>query len=203
MSIIENVMIGKDNSTKKEAIAVCVAANADGFISALPDGYDTQVGDKGTQISGGQKQRIALAQAVIKDPKILLLDEATSALDAEAEVAVQKAIQKLSKGRTTLVIAHRLATVKHSDNIVVLDQGSVVEMGDHRQLIGKVGAYYSLVKLASESVSNTSLPKGSSKMEDVSLIEDFSYPQSIHQKDPKSRSMKSMPAQQELKNVQE
>ncbi|CAM8982196.1 unnamed protein product [Rhodiola kirilowii] len=203
MSIIENVMMGKDNSTKKEAIAACVAANADGFISALPDGYDTQVGDKGTQISGGQKQRIALARAVIKDPKILLLDEATSALDAESEVAVQKAIQKISKGRTTLVIAHRLATVKHSDNIVVLDQGSVVEMGDHRQLIAKVGAYYSLVKLASESVSNTSLPKGSTKMEDVSLIEDFSYPQSIHQKDPKSRSMKSMPTQQELKNVQE
>lgn len=121
-----------------------------------------QVGDKGTQISGGQKQRIALARAVIKDPKVLLLDEATSALDAESEVAVQKAIHKISKGRTTLVIAHRLATVKYSDNIVVLDQGSVVEMGDHRQLIAKGGAYYSLVKLASVSVSNTSAPQGKS-----------------------------------------
>uniref|UniRef100_A0A7N0TJE4 Uncharacterized protein n=1 Tax=Kalanchoe fedtschenkoi TaxID=63787 RepID=A0A7N0TJE4_KALFE len=202
MSIIENVMMGKDNCSKKEAVAACVAANADGFISALPEGYDTQVGDKGTQISGGQKQRIALARAVIKDPRILLLDEATSALDAESEAAVQKAIHRVSKGRTTLVIAHRLATVKHSDTIVVLDQGCVVEMGDHRQLIAKGGAYYSLVKLASESVSKSSTiqkEKGSSNKGDFSLIEES---KSMYQKEANSRSVRSKHAE-ELNKVQD
>ncbi|KAK9282140.1 hypothetical protein L1049_005052 [Liquidambar formosana] len=153
-TILENIMMGKEGATKKAAISACMAANAHNFISSLPQGYDTQVGDRGTKLSGGQKQRIALARAMIKDPKILLLDEATSALDAESEAIVQHTIDKISAGRTTIVIAHRLATVRNAHTIVVLDGGSVAEMGDHRQLMEKSGAYYSLVKLASESVSN-------------------------------------------------
>ncbi|KAI3426657.1 uncharacterized protein J3R85_009863 [Psidium guajava] len=155
-SIIENVMMGKDNATRKEAMAACIAANADNFISGLPQGYDTQVGDGGTLLSGGQKQRIALARAMIKDPRILLLDEPTSALDPESEIVVQQAIDKISTSRTTIVIAHRLATVRNAQTIAVLDQGSVVEIGDHRQLMEKGGAYYDLVKLASEAVSKPS-----------------------------------------------
>ncbi|KAK2970029.1 hypothetical protein RJ640_008369 [Escallonia rubra] len=153
-TILENVMMGKENATKKEATNACIAANAHNFICGLPQGYDTQVGDRGTQLSGGQKQRIALARAMIKNPRILLLDEATSALDPESESVVQQAIEKISVGRTTIVIAHRLATVKNADTIVVLDSGSVVEIGDHRQLMEKAGAYYSLIKLASEAVSS-------------------------------------------------
>ncbi|KAK7294489.1 hypothetical protein RJT34_17378 [Clitoria ternatea] len=152
-SILENIMMGKDNATKEEAIAACIAADAHGFISSLPLGYDTQVGDRGTKLSGGQKQRIALARAMIKNPKILLLDEPTSALDAESESAVQRAIDKISAGRTTIVIAHRIATVKNAHAIAVLEHGSVTEIGDHRQLMGKAGAYYNLVKLATEAIS--------------------------------------------------
>ncbi|KDP40662.1 hypothetical protein JCGZ_24661 [Jatropha curcas] len=154
-SILENIMMGKENATKKEAINACIAANAHSFISGLPYGYDTQVGDRGTQLSGGQKQRIALARAIIKDPQILLLDEPTSALDAESESIVQQAIDKISSSRTTIVIAHRLATVRNANIIVVLDQGSVVEIGNHRQLMENAGAYYDLVKLASEAVSKS------------------------------------------------
>ncbi|PIN09562.1 Multidrug/pheromone exporter, ABC superfamily [Handroanthus impetiginosus] len=152
-TILENVMLGKENATKKEAIKACMAANAHNFICGLPQGYDTEVGDRGTQLSGGQKQRIALARAMIKDPNILLLDEATSALDPESEVVVQKAIDNISVGRTTVIIAHRLATVRNAHMIVVLDRGSVVETGNHQQLMKKAGAYFDLVKLASEGIS--------------------------------------------------
>ncbi|KAL2457360.1 ABC transporter B family member 19 [Forsythia ovata] len=150
-TILENVMLGKEGATKKEAIKACMAANAHNFICGLPQGYDTEVGDRGTQVSGGQKQRIALARAMIKDPKILLLDEATSALDPESESVVQKAIDKISVGRTTIVIAHRLATVRNADTIVVLDRGFVVEIGNHHQLMEKAGSYFNLVKMASEA----------------------------------------------------
>ncbi|GKC05348.1 ABC transporter B family member 19-like protein [Tanacetum coccineum] len=153
-TILENILMGKENATKDEAIAACIVVNAHKFISDLPLGYDTQVGDKGTQLSGGQKQRIALARAMIKDPKILLLDEPTSALDPTSESLVQQAIDKISKGRTTIVIAHRLATVKNAETIIVLEQGSVIEIGDHHQLMAKEGAYFSLIKLASEAVSS-------------------------------------------------
>ncbi|KAM0065931.1 putative ABC-type xenobiotic transporter [Helianthus debilis subsp. tardiflorus] len=153
-TILENILMGKENATKKEAIDACIAVNAHKFISDLPQGYDTQVGEKGTQLSGGQKQRIALARAMIKDPKILLLDEPTSALDPTSESLVQQAIDEISKGRTTIVIAHRLATVKNAETIVVLEQGSVVEIGDHNKLMAQQGAYYSLIKLASEAISS-------------------------------------------------
>ncbi|XP_022964429.1 ABC transporter B family member 19-like [Cucurbita moschata] len=169
-SIIENVMMGKENATEKEALWACVAANADTFISGLPHGYDTQVGDRGTLLSGGQKQRIALARAMIKDPKILLLDEPTSALDPESESVVQKAIDQLSLGRTTIVIAHRLATVRNSHALAVIEHGSVVEIGTHHQLVERQGAYYNLVKLASEAVRETSLNQNDAqKFTDLSL----------------------------------
>lgn len=193
-SILENVMMGKENATKKEAINACIASNAHSFISGLPFGYDTQVGDRGTQLSGGQKQRIALARAMIKNPRILLLDEPTSALDPESESVVQQAIDKISTGRTTIVIAHRLATVRNANTIAVLDQGSVVEIGDHRQLMENAGAYYDLVKLASEAVSKSAL-----KQEDAAKDMEFSiYEKSVDLRSKnafetsKSRYLKSM-----------
>lgn len=131
-----------------------------------------QVGDRGTKLSGGQKQRIALARAMIKDPKILLLDEPTSALDAESESAVQRAIDKISAGRTTIVIAHRIATVKNAHAIVVLEHGSATEIGDHRQLMAKAGTYYNLVKLATESISQPLFKEnGMQKANDLSIYD--------------------------------
>ncbi|KAF8752696.1 hypothetical protein HU200_011937 [Digitaria exilis] len=153
-SIIDNVMMGKEKATRQEAIAACTKANAHTFILGLPNGYDTQVGDRGTLLSGGQKQRIALARAIIRDPRILLLDEPTSALDAESEAVVQQSIDRLSAGRTVVVIAHRLATVRNADTIAVLDRGAVVESGRHADLVAQGGPYAALVKLASDSVSS-------------------------------------------------
>ena len=126
-------------------------ANAFDFVSAFPDGFDTQVGEKGIQLSGGQKQRIAIARAIIRDPKILILDEATSALDSTSERVVQEALDKLlaAKRRTTIVIAHRLSTVKNADKIVVLSDGAVVEEGTHEELVDKAGGHYaSLIQSA-------------------------------------------------------
>lgn len=121
-------------------------ANAHDFISQLPEGYETNVGERGFLLSGGQKQRIAIAKAIVSDPKILLLDEATSALDTKSEGVVQAALDKAAEGRTTIVIAHRLSTIKHADNIVVMSQGRIVEQGTHDVLIEKREAYYSLVE---------------------------------------------------------
>ncbi|CAI9753706.1 unnamed protein product [Fraxinus pennsylvanica] len=180
-TILENIMMGKEHATKKEAIKACMAANAHNFICGLPQGYDTEVGDRGTQVSGGQKQRIALARAMIKDPTILLLDEATSALDPESESVVQKAIDKISVGRTTIVIAHRLATVRNADAIVVLDRGSVVEIGNHQKLMEKAGSYFNLVKMAScaqpvlkenEVPTNLDTTQNEKSMYDISRTKD-------------------------------
>ncbi|KAI3754234.1 hypothetical protein L1987_54013 [Smallanthus sonchifolius] len=147
-SIKENIMFGKIDATMEEVIAAATAANAHNFIRQLPEGYETKVGERGALISGGQKQRIAIARAIIKNPVILLLDEATSALDSESEKLVQTALDQASMGRTTMVVAHKLATVRNADMIAVMSDGSVIEQGSHTDLINSnTGHYARLVKL--------------------------------------------------------
>ncbi|CAN6244659.1 unnamed protein product [Urochloa humidicola] len=147
MSVRENILFGEEDATDDEVIAAAKAANAHNFISQLPQGYDTQVGERGAQMSGGQKQRIAIARAILRSPKILLLDEATSALDTESERIVQEALDVASKGRTTIIVAHRLSTIRNADSIAVVQSGAVQELGSHSELIAKNGMYSSLVHL--------------------------------------------------------
>nr|GFA09766.1 ABC transporter B family member 19 [Tanacetum cinerariifolium] len=152
-TILENILYGKPDATTAEIEAATSAANAHSFITLLPNGYNTQVGERGVQLSGGQKQRIAIARAMLKDPKILLLDEATSALDSGSESIVQEALDRLMIGRTTVVVAHRLSTIRNVDSIAVLQQGQIVETGTHEELISKPGAYASLIRFQ-EMVGN-------------------------------------------------
>ena len=146
-SALENIRYGKPEASDAEVKAAAQAAFADEFISALPQGYDTFLGERGVRISGGQRQRIAIARAMLKNPPLLLLDEATSALDAESERMVQAALESAMRGRTTLVIAHRLATVIKADHIVVLDHGRLVEQGTHAELVAYGGVYAGLAAL--------------------------------------------------------
>ncbi|KAF3786179.1 ABC transporter B family member 2 [Nymphaea thermarum] len=147
-TIYENILYGRDGATEAEVVQAAKLANADGFISALPEGYNTKVGERGVQLSGGQKQRVAIARAVLKNPAILLLDEATSALDAESERIVQQALDRLMKNRTTIVVAHRLSTIQNADKISVLQDGKIIEQGDHHSLVQKKdGPYYKLISL--------------------------------------------------------
>jgi len=146
-SVADNILFGRSDTTLEDAIAAAKAANAHQFISELADGYQTQLGERGINLSGGQRQRIAVARAILKDAPILLLDEATSALDAESEKLVQEAIDKLMIGRTTIVIAHRLATILKADRILVMDRGKIVEQGNHKSLVKKGGIYARLAKL--------------------------------------------------------
>ncbi len=145
-TIAENVRYGRPGATDAEVRDALKNANALSFVLAFPDGLDTKVGERGQQLSGGQKQRVAIARAILKDPRLLLLDEATSALDAESEALVQEALSRLMKGRTSIVIAHRLSTVVGADRVVVIDGGRVVESGRHAALVGRGGAYARLVE---------------------------------------------------------
>ncbi|KAJ7970967.1 ABC transporter B family protein [Quillaja saponaria] len=156
-TILENILYGKPDATMAEVEAATSAANAHSFITLLPNGYNTQVGERGVQLSGGQKQRIAIARAMLKNPKILLLDEATSALDAGSESIVQEALDRLMVGRTTVVVAHRLSTIRNVDTIAVIQQGQVVETGTHEELVAKAGAYASLIRFQ-EMVGDFSNP---------------------------------------------
>ncbi len=140
-SIAENLRIARPDATDDELVSACRSANADRFIVEFPDGYDTVVGERGVQLSGGQRQRVAIARALLADPRILILDEATSSLDAESEALVQEALDRLMEGRTTLVIAHRLSTVRDADRLIVIAGGRIVEQGDHDELVRENGVY--------------------------------------------------------------
>ncbi|KAL9995593.1 putative Type 1 protein exporter [Helianthus debilis subsp. tardiflorus] len=162
-------------ATTTEVEAAASAANAHSFITLLPNGYNTQLGERGVQLSGGQKQRIAIARAMLRNPKILLLDEATSALDSGSESIVQEALDRLMVGRTTVVVAQRLSNIRNVDSIAVIQQGQIVETGTHEELISKPGAYASLVRFQ-EMVGNR----------------DFSNPSTHHTRLSNSLSTKSL-----------
>ncbi|GAB1600868.1 hypothetical protein Ahia01_000365000 [Argonauta hians] len=156
-SIAENIRHGNEDATEEDIITAAKEANAHGFISQLPEKYNTLVGESGGQLSGGQKQRIAIARALVRNPRFLLLDEATSALDTESEKIVQSALDKIQSSRTTIVVAHRLSTIQFADMILCFDKGEIVERGTHEELMKEEGLYYSMV-LAQEK----DLPKGNS-----------------------------------------
>jgi len=160
LSAAENIRFGRPNATPNEIIKAAQAAHAHTFISQLADGYDTHLGEKGTRLSGGQKQRIAIARAVLKDPPILLLDEATSSLDADSERLVQNALERLQQDRTTMVIAHRLSTIVKADRIVLLEDGRIIDIGQHQELLERESRYARMVQLqfASSSQQDTNLP---------------------------------------------
>jgi len=146
-NIAENIAYGRPDISRSQIVEAAKVANADQFIMSFPDGYDTMVGERGIRLSGGQKQRISIARALLINPSILLLDEATSALDAESEYLVREALDRLMKGRTVLVIAHRLSTVQHANLVCVVDKGCIVEQGTHDELLTKSkGLYTKLVK---------------------------------------------------------
>ncbi|MGF1558750.1 MAG: ABC transporter ATP-binding protein [Flavobacteriaceae bacterium] len=148
-TVKNNIGLGKENATIEEIIEAAKIANAHEFISELPDGYDTNIGDGGNKLSGGQKQRLSIARAVLKNPPIMILDEATSALDTESERLVQDALEKMMRNRTSIVIAHRLSTIQNANTIVVLQKGEIVEQGSHAELFAKDGAYRKLVEMQS------------------------------------------------------
>jgi subfamily B ATP-binding cassette protein MsbA len=145
-TIAENLRIGRPDATDSDLEDACRAANAHDFIAAFPDGYRTIVGERGIKLSGGQRQRVAIARALLADPRILILDEATSSLDSESEGLVQAALERLMEGRTTLVIAHRLSTVRDADRLIVVSEGEIVEEGTHDELIEANGLYARLTE---------------------------------------------------------
>ncbi|EJE12294.1 ABC transporter ATP-binding protein [Staphylococcus epidermidis] len=146
-TVKENILLGRPDATDDEVVDAAKMANAHDFISNLPNGYDTEVGERGVKLSGGQKQRLSIARIFLNNPPVLILDEATSALDLESEAIIQEALDVLSKDRTTLIVAHRLSTITHADRIVVMENGRIVETGTHQQLINKRGAYEHLYSI--------------------------------------------------------
>jgi ATP-binding cassette subfamily B protein len=143
-TVFDNIAYGRPGASKEEVLKAAKLANADEFIKKLPDGYETMVGERGVKLSGGQRQRIAIARAILKDAPILVLDEATSALDSESEALIQEALNNLMKGRTSIVVAHRLSTIAGLDKIVVLNDGKIVEQGTHAELLARGGEYQKL-----------------------------------------------------------
>lgn len=146
-TIENNIRMGRRNAEFSEIKSAAQVANADGFISEMEEGYQTNIGDRGVKLSGGQRQRLSIARAVLKNPDILILDEATSALDTESEKLVQDALNSLLEGRTSIVIAHRLSTIHNADRIIVIDHGSIAEQGTHDQLMAAGGIYARLIEM--------------------------------------------------------
>ncbi|MBN1248335.1 MAG: ATP-binding cassette domain-containing protein, partial [Anaerolineae bacterium] len=149
-TLAENIAYGKPNATYAEIIRAAKAANAHDFITAMPEGYDTIVGEGGAGLSGGERQRISIARGVLHDPRILILDEATSSVDSETEQQIQEALNELVKGRTTIAIAHRLSTLQNADRILVLNHGRLEEQGTPKELIENHGVFYNLVQMQSQ-----------------------------------------------------
>ena len=150
-TIFKNIAYSLPNAQPEQVLNAADIANAHGFISRLPDAYDTMLGERGVGLSGGEKQRLSIARAVLKDPSILIFDEATSAVDSETEKLIQDAIDRLIKGRTTLMIAHRLSTLRKANKIIVVDDGSIIEFGTPEELMALKGKYYKLIEIQSMS----------------------------------------------------
>ena len=148
-TIFKNIAYGVSNAGVEDVIHAADVANAHGFIARLPDGYDTMLGERGVDVSGGEKQRLSIARAVLKNPNILIFDEATAAVDSETESLIQEAIDRLISGRTTLMIAHRLSTLRKANKIIVVDAGRIIETGSHEELMALKGKYYKLIKIQS------------------------------------------------------
>jgi ATP-binding cassette subfamily B protein len=151
-TIADNIAYGKPDATRREIVAAARAAHAHEFILRLPQGYDSLVGERGQALSGGERQRISIARALLIDPRILILDEATSSVDSTTEKEIQKALDNLVKGRTTIAIAHRLSTLRKADRLVVLDKGQIIEIGKHEELMASEGAYYRLYQAQARNV---------------------------------------------------
>ncbi|MEN9543273.1 MAG: hypothetical protein RLZZ598_106 [Pseudomonadota bacterium] len=156
-TVAENIAYGKPGATRAEIVAAARAAHAHEFILRLPQGYDSLVGERGQGLSGGERQRISIARALLIDPRILILDEATSSVDTETEKEIQKALDNLVQGRTTIAIAHRLSTLRKADRLVVMDRGRVVEVGPHEELIARKGAYWRLYEAQARRVEGSDL----------------------------------------------
>ena len=163
-TIEENIRFAKEDATPDEIKEAARAANADPFINECPDGYQTVVGEKGIRLSAGQRQRIAIARAILKDPHLLILDEATSSLDNESEKLIQEALERLMRGKTSFVIAHRLSNIHNADKILVLDQGRIVETGTHHELMGQKGLYQYLYNLKALQIDHEMDPMGETSL---------------------------------------